>query len=382
MKRKEIVYVQPNAKLGGSFQSLYYLLQKIDKAKYRPTVLFPIRNNILIKKLEAIGVKSVVSAFPPVGYSVNFKYRLLVTDFIRLCVLKEYYIRKMPNLSADLIHLNSLNSVFGFFIARRLGVPVIWHVREQLPPVFHGLVRKYFLTLFRDNIVKNIVCISENESKDLPAEKVRIIHNFYRLERQPVDTHKPTKFISIGSFTTDKGFWLLIDAVRRLSVKYTPEDFKIFLMGISPSRTITKRILREKAEEHFRTEIRQHQIQAYFEIYQQRIQIHPDFFSDFHVLIRPSLHQDPWGRDIIEAMSTGRAIIATGSYPKFVRDGFNGYLVRCSDPVALARRIEEFIEDDQLIRKFGQNSFLLAKELFDPLENTRQIERIYDRVLG
>jgi glycosyltransferase involved in cell wall biosynthesis len=379
---KTILYVQPNSKVGGSFHSLYYLLERIDKTKYNPIVLFPSKNNILIKKLEDIGVKCIVSPFPSVPCSINTKHRLLVTDFMRFFALKKFYIRRIPSLSPDLVHLNSLNSVFGFYMAKKLCVPVIWHVREQFPAILSNLIRGYFLTLFKDMTVKHIICISENECKNLPTRnKLHVIHNFYRLDKQPIDIHKPIKFITIGNFTTDKGFWLLIDSVKKLSIKYSPEDLKIFLMGISPRKTVAKRILREKSEADFIQEIKKKRIQEYFEILPQSIQISPSFFSNFHVLIRPSLYQDPWGRDIIEAMSTGRAVIATGNYSKFVRDGFNGYLVDSSDPFALAKKMEDFLLNRKSILEFSNNSFLLAKKLFDPSKNTAQIEKIYESTL-
>jgi glycosyltransferase involved in cell wall biosynthesis len=97
-------------------------------------------------------------------------------------------------------------------------------------------------------------------------------------------------------------------------------------------------------------------------------------------LIRPSLNNDPWGRDIIEAMSTGKPVIATGHYDKFVKDGVNGYLIQNPDHLLLSNTMKKFIDNKELIHQFGQNSFQLASKLFNPSHNTKQIESLYDRI--
>ena len=47
--------------------------------------------------------------------------------------------------------------------------------------------------------------------------------------------------------------------------------------------------------------------------------------SDF--IVRPSRDNDPWGRDVIETMSHGKVIIATGYFDGFVKNGVNGFII-------------------------------------------------------
>lgn len=377
-KKTKILFVQPNAKLGGSFQSLYFLLKHLDKSRYETAVLLPDYNYKLIEMLKLAGADVLVYKFPPIAISINFKYRLLLFDLIHFHIFKNYYLRKIPKIEADIIHLNSLNSVFGLLLSIKKKIPVVWHIREQIPHFFGGYLRQYLLKYFKDPRVKYLLCISENEAKNLPANKIMVVHNFFFLEQQPFPDSKQLKFVSIGSFTKDKGFWLFIEAVKYLSKWYQPSDFKVALLGISSNYTITKRILREKNIDHFKTEIKRHRIENFFEFHPQRREITPDFFANFHVLVRLSLHMDPWGRDIIEAMSTGRALIATGSYSKFVKPNQNGYLISSADPIKLAHKMKMFIENRKLVNQFGQNSFKIASEIFDPFKNSKRIEKIYE----
>ena len=47
--------------------------------------------------------------------------------------------------------------------------------------------------------------------------------------------------------------------------------------------------------------------------------------TDF--IVRPSLSNDPWGRDVIEGMSHGGVVIATGNFNGFIKSGENGFLI-------------------------------------------------------
>lgn len=409
--KKRILYIQPNSGIGGSFQSLFALLEKLDRNKFTPSVLLPSKNQVLINKLSEINVSVFIHPFPSMGNSFNLKYKIIfgqilknilkkrpfklfnclypalldmfysafiVFDFIRFFTKKETVINKTPNLSADLVHINSLTGLFGYYYAKKHGYPVVWHIREQLPEISSRLLKKIYSGLFSNPRVKHLICISENEARPFSQEKTSIVHNFYKLKQQPFPSGKQVQFITMGSLTEDKGFWLLIDAVRHLAETYYPNDFQVHIMGFESK----KRIPQGKNHEDFFELVRLLNIQKYFKRLKPIPHIPPIFFSNFHILIRPSLNDDPWGRDIIEAMSTGKPIIATGHYDKFVNNGVNGYLIQNHDPLSLSNAMKKFIENTELIHQFGQKSFQLAGKLFHPSRNTKQIENIYGRMLS
>jgi len=409
--KKRILYVQPNAGVGGSFQSLYALLEKLDRSKYTPTVLFPSKNQALIDMLTEINVSTVFHQFPSMGNSFNLKYKLIIShylkfifkkrpfkgfvwfypallniiysmfivfDFIRFYIKKEFEINKIPNLSADLIHINSLVALFGYYYAKKHRCPIVWHIREQLPKISSRLLKKIYSGIFKDPCIKHLICISENEARPFTHDKIRIVHNFYKLNQQPFPSGKQVRFLAMGSLTEDKGFWFLIDAVRHLAKTYSYKDFQVHIMGFESK----KRVHHEKNHENFFERIRLLNIQKYFKQLKPTPHILPIFFSSFHVLIRPSLNNDPWGRDIIEAMSTGKPIIATGHYDKFVKNGVNGYLIQNHDHLLLSNTMKKFIDNKELIHQLGKNSFQLASKLFHPSRNTKQIENLYDSILG
>ncbi|MGD9231108.1 MAG: glycosyltransferase family 4 protein [Desulfobacterales bacterium] len=408
--KKRILYIQPNAGIGGSFQSLFVLLQMLDRSKYTPTVLFPSKNQIVIDMLSQINVDTVVHHFPSMGNSFNLKYKLrighflnnmfkkfpfkssafvypgflsicygmlIVFDFIRFYLKKASVINKIPGLSVDLVHINSLVGLFGYYYAKKHGYPVVWHIREQLPKISSSFLRNFYSDIFIDPCIKHLICISENEARPFTNAKIKIIYNFYKLDQQPVPAGKQIRFLAMGSLTEDKGFRLLVNAVRHLAKTYSHEDFKVNIMGFNSK----KRMPDEKNHESFLKQICSLNIQKYFKRLEPTPHVPPSFFSNFHVLIRPSLNNDPWGRDIIEAMSTGRPVIATGYYDKFVKNEVNGFLIKTHDHLSLSNTMKKFIDNKELIHQFSQNSFQLASKLFNPSQNTKQIENLYDRIV-
>lgn len=61
-----------------------------------------------------------------------------------------------------------------------------------------------------------------------------------------------------------------------------------------------------------------------------------------HALAKPSREDNPWGRDILEALAMGLPVLACGTYDRFVKPGVSGYLYPHGDdfdPAAMAADI-------------------------------------------
>jgi glycosyltransferase involved in cell wall biosynthesis len=101
-----------------------------------------------------------------------------------------------------------------------------------------------------------------------------------------------------------------------------------------------------------------------------------DILNFTHILVRPSLSMDPWGRDIIEAMSFGCSIVAFGGFSKFVRNDYNGVLISSPDAKLLMRALIKIYKDG-CIKCYCINSYNLARELFDAHSYSEQLSAIY-----
>lgn len=90
------------------------------------------------------------------------------------------------------------------------------------------------------------------------------------------------------------------------------------------------------------------------------------------VYVLPS-YREGTPRTVLEAMSTGRAIITTNvpGCKETVIDGVNGFLVPPCDSAALAEAIMRFAFDSSLIERMGRDARLLAERKYDVRRVTR-----------
>ena len=95
-----------------------------------------------------------------------------------------------------------------------------------------------------------------------------------------------------------------------------------------------------------------------------------DALEGCDVLIRLTRRGDPWGRDIIEALTMGVPVVATGTDQEFIRNGVNGFLVWPYHPVKVAKAIQDSWQLERVKdQRFGEY-------------NIKRIERIYEYLVS
>ncbi len=101
----------------------------------------------------------------------------------------------------------------------------------------------------------------------------------------------------------------------------------------------------------------------------------PYYYSAADICIVPS-HYESFGMVALESLACGTPVIASrvGGLRYIVEDGVNGFLVPRGDPVALAHRISQLLEDCRLRRQMGLRGVEMAQEYAWP--------RIAERILG
>ena len=84
------------------------------------------------------------------------------------------------------------------------------------------------------------------------------------------------------------------------------------------------------------------------------------------VYVLPS-YREGTRRTVLEAMSMSRPIITTNApgCRETVNDGINGFLVPVKDSKTLAKTMEKFIINDELLNQMGRESRKIAEKRFD-----------------
>ena len=95
------------------------------------------------------------------------------------------------------------------------------------------------------------------------------------------------------------------------------------------------------------------------------------------ILIRPSRRNDNWGRDIIEAMSTGKFIISTGNDNFFLTNKFNGIVVNNWNVTDLKKIIKSYINNIDKFNNIKLNAYNFAIKNFNAKNNSKIAEKFF-----
>lgn len=94
-------------------------------------------------------------------------------------------------------------------------------------------------------------------------------------------------------------------------------------------------------------------------------------------------HTESFGLAILEAMASGKAIVATKTEgaKELLENGKSGKLVAIKEPLEIAAAVSEFLEDEKLRRSAGKNAQKEARENFSLEKMIEQTEKVYQSVL-
>jgi D-inositol-3-phosphate glycosyltransferase len=87
------------------------------------------------------------------------------------------------------------------------------------------------------------------------------------------------------------------------------------------------------------------------------------YYSAAEIVVVPS-HYESFGMVALEAMACGTPVIAseTGGLAFLIKDGETGFHVPAVDPEALAERLKELMQDEELKSRLGEQAAIYAKE--------------------
>jgi len=285
---------------------------------------------------------------------------------------------------AQLVHTNSLKTHFIGGIAARLGrLPLIWHVRDLLAEDegYHLLRRA--ARLLRPHIIAISEVVAE-QFGGLPAD-VTVIPNGIPLDKFCPDPPSPQLCSELGLTADDrvllvvsrltpwKGHMTLLEAVARL-VDSWPR-LKLVVVGeVAFWEADYEQQLKQRAAE---LGLIDHVIWTGL-----RSDV-PELLRLCDIFVLPSVGE-PFGRVIIEAMATGRPVVATesGGVPEVVVDGQTGLLVPPEDAQSLAGAIRTLLADGQRAQQMGVNGLARARQLFSADRVAQQVQELYQRILS
>ncbi len=376
---------------GGASESLYVYLSKLSKTNCKIHLIAPyISSERMYAKFKDLNIYIEIidcGQFHSSQASVTPFYKIPF-EFFKYFLNKNKLFKYIKNERIDVVHLNTTCLTHLLKpIATKFKIPIFVFVRELILNKSNNF---YIGNMHRKNIIKwatRIICISENEARSFcNCKNLSIIYNPFLLKKNTIlknesKLKKVFRIIMIGQFSYNKAHHIFLKSVRYFINKKPKlaKDCKFIILGVPKNKNVsTVPFFERKNIRHvnlFYKNLENLDLKDHIEVYQYT-QYPEKFISEADLLVRPSLSADPWGRDIIEAMSYSTAIIATGKYDRYVRNNINGFLVEPNNPKSIAEAMAKIIP--YKVDVFSSNSFKLSKKLFDPDNYLKKMLQIYD----
>lgn len=370
-KPLRILHIDIEGGFGGSSRSLaMYIkgLQEINKERFSSHVLCkssgPIQHIYEKINVPCEVFPSMFTRIPLPKYNI----RNLLSALPRLIDVWHLH-RKITKIQPDIIHLNYAGLMFNGWLLKLLGYKgkIITHSRVIWPQNIFARLFSSYLEKSTDHLIAIAEPVRQAHLLNgFSSAKMSVIHNpsvsLSNVEFSQGQKHDICRISYFGTVGNLKGPERLIELADILEARHFCFDIRIF--GAAPRRrSFTKKldtelnaiVQRERESKH-----------KYHFSYQGHV---PDpeaqiISSDF--VIRPSKTNDPWGRDVIEAMSHGKIIIATGHFDGFISNQINGFLIGEWNAENVADIITEVWADRQTYEQICQRAYDFAKLEFAP----------------
>ena len=98
------------------------------------------------------------------------------------------------------------------------------------------------------------------------------------------------------------------------------------------------------------------------------------------VLVKPTRHDNPWGRDIAEALAAAKPVLSVGAWTTLVETGHTGLLQPRFDAKQMAVAIAELVVDPALRRRMGEAGRERIRRLCNGPERARDLAAVWARV--
>ena len=393
MARKRILYIESNkdGTIGGSYYSLLYLLQGLDREKYELVVMF-CETNVLIPEYEKIAEVIIYDFDPSIYMPVENATEVVrfVPKFLKHVVFKQApLMRKLREIKPDLVHLNNgyIHNHEWMLACRLSGIPIIAHDRGSRPPtsrqskLFSRLLNAtisvsdaFLQNVLNENLKPKHACRVYNGLDTSMLDEFRSTVDRRRL-RDELDVREDEILIGmVGNIDYFKGQIVFVEAMHEVLRRH--DGVKAIIIGKTA-------LLAEDYEEDLRRYLAENDLGEQIALIGFRKDV-PTLLNAMDIFVHASIGPEAFGRVILEAMAMAKPIIGTdgGGTPEQVIDHETGLLVPMNDAPAMAEALEELVSDMDAARQMGINARRRLEENFTIAKMVEGVEEIYDMVFN
>jgi glycosyltransferase involved in cell wall biosynthesis len=369
----QILYIIGQLGFGGAERQLLYLVQRLDRSKYRP-VICVLSAGIVIPEFQSAQVPIVI-----------LKRHLPRFDATRVLGLLRLIRERQP----DLIHSSMMAAnVYACLAGMITRVPVIASERSADPHFYtmkHAFDRgvERLLIPHAARLIANSWAGADIAVRRTGIEpgKVEVIYN--GVDLTPFDEKRELqKFPSdlvlrpgvstiglVGSINECKDYGTFLHAMKLLRLNYRGQ-FHILCVGAGPELNRMQELAKDFGLGQcitftgLRTDV-------------------PEIMPGLDVLVSSS-RWEGLPNVVMEAMAAGKPVVATavGGTPELVLHGSTGFLVPPQAPDQMAAAVQKILENPNIGRQMGKAGRKRIEQCFRVEQMVCSTENVYQRLLA
>src|SRR3954468_17341512 len=371
-----VLFVHHRSELGGAPESLSYLIRELDRERFEPHVYCPPGPAAeLFGEAGAIVHTGAVAGFTHIWASTyrGRRWLLFARELVRLPSHARQFRHVLRTNRFELVHFNDSPLIPAAWLARREGLPVVWHLRSALPEGGHdrrsGLIRRAIERLATTSIAIN------HDVANVFAVGSTIVPNSVDLQRfHPGDRDAARAALGLrpelpvvsffGFIYPSKGFREFIEVAARLRQRGVEASYLVVggaVRGQEFFRTVVARSLQladltrdyESEAKRLVHELELDDVVRFIPFTQDTAIL----YQASDVVVAPS--QGPeLGRPVIEAAASGVPVVASGSRTGggVVVPDETGVLVPDFSVASIADAVAELLQDPSRRRALGRSA--------------------------
>jgi len=369
-----VLYVSPQAALGGAERVTLDLIALHDRARVEPSVCFLNEGPLVHHCREVLGVSTFVVNAPPLRRFIAGRRTVrTIADFIRAG-------------HVDLVHsAMAWGHIYGGRAARRARVPAVWF--QHVGASWSSNIERWAAFVKSAAIITNSEFTAQGQRRVNPRRaRVEVIHPGTRLPERGYKQRRaagraaleiPDGVFAVGIAARLQP-WKGQDVVIRAaaSLLRARSHARLYIIGDAMfgfDKAYADALPRLAEELGIRERVS-------FTGFRNDV---PELLAGLDVAIHASVTPEPFGLGLIEAMAAGTALIAAdaGAAREIVAPGVDGLLTPPGDHEALATALLALCDDPDRCHELARAGWHTARERFDAAEMTLKVEELYEAVV-
>jgi len=387
---QNILVVHNNNDFYGAEKVLLELLSRLDRSRFVPIVVLPTDTRHINRLSPELARLNIECCFIPLGVLRRkyFKLQKLPRFGFEVLAGVRQLVRLIRKRNIALVHTNTNTILASPLAARLTAVPHVWSIHElMVEPATVRSALHYMIPRFSTRVVTVSQAVREHMLKDAAkfADRFTFVRGAIDVEpflnakgrarvRAEWGVRDDEVLIGMaGRVTRWKGQSVFVQAAKLIAERH-PEAKFAAVGGVFDTEKFYM--------DRFRKEVHDAGLESKLTINDFRADM-PDVFAAFDIFVLPSILPEPFGLVVIEAMASGKPVVATapGGPSETVVDGETGFLVPPSDASAIAKALEVLLADPQKRISMGEAGRRRAREVFSLPRYVTEFEELYDAVL-